>query len=176
MAKLHQMNVRYVALEDRLMLSLRMDDNSEIKLWLTRRFAKGLLVALNQLGSEQMDVPKDQPEEIKAALKSFHRDKALMQMDFASSYQQTDAEHPLGDNPLLVSRLQFNKSKDGRATIKMGVVGGNEINLPLNAELLLALAKIVQEGANTAGWGIDESSLEGAEEANQSAAKDKVLH
>lgn len=162
MAKLHQLNIRFDSLEDRLTLGIMTNDGNEFLLWLTRRYTKLLLEILDKLANpnRSKEAPSEQTAEIKKAVMIFQRDAALADLESAAEFESGEAEHPLGETPLLVSRIQFKKRPPKEVLFSFGLPDGRDISINLNEELLLALMKVVEDGAKKAEWDLVNTSLE----------------
>lgn len=135
-----QFNIQFDALEDRLQLRVLSTNDEEIRLWLTRRYVRLLLKALDdkfgasQSGSEQARSNAEQ---------------------FSDPYMGTnETQLPLGDAPQLVSRIALQDKDEGNVTLLLGqeIEGGMQIELGLNRQLVASLQAMLIEAASTAEW------------------------
>ncbi|OOZ36098.1 hypothetical protein [Solemya velesiana gill symbiont] len=167
MANLHQINVQFNPQEDRLVLSVRADDNSEIKAWLTRRYTRlllgilGKLATQNQAGADSADAQQ--------AMQSFQRDAALEGADFETEYDQSATTHPLGEEPVLVTKIEYKPTGDLIA-LALGLPDGRNINLNLTKDLLFVFIKLLEEGAAKAEWDLVAASEQDLEMAQTKPA------
>jgi hypothetical protein len=89
----------------------------------------------------------------KRALFEFQHEKALSQATFNKAYEDAPRARPLGDNPLLIARLQRRKADDGRMVLGLLPAEGQGIFLTLDAPLLHGLMKLLQRTVEKAEWG-----------------------
>jgi len=149
-AKLRQMNVQFVSQEDRLILRVRMDDDSEIHAWLTRRYTRLLLGVLNKLLDQEQG--KADPVPVQAAMKSFQRDAALIGADFGTVYDRSATQHPLGEAPVLLSSIKYQRIDRGMILLTLGLPDGKTIGFQLDSKLLHVLIRLLEEGSKSADW------------------------
>ncbi len=152
MAKLHQLNVRFDSPEDRLVLSVRSDDDSEIRLWITRRYTGLLLKILGKLAERNLDPGSGQSATVHDAIKSFQQDAILAGADFTSDYLDDASSHPFGKAPVLVSKIQYRHLDTGNVALLLGLPDGQDISLNLDRNLMIILIKLLQKGAAKAEW------------------------
>ncbi len=171
---IQQLNVQFDPLEDRLVLRILSNTNDELRLWLTRRFTRLLLGVLDQLIDSNDQSPyADQ-------MKEFKRDAALSGSNFDDQYrgdQQT--AYPLGEKPLLVSRIDYKKLEDGNTLLTLGQEGegGQSISINLNHTMLHALIKLLLTGGQSAEWELGKPSLPtAAKEGKPQTKSTKILH
>lgn len=159
MAKIHQLNIRFDALEDRLVLSICADDGTEVCVLLTRRYTKLLLAVLEKFFDDREEKSTAQSSRAtKDAVKAFKREEVLSKADFSTHYQQTKKNRVLGEKPLLVSKLTYKLLESGLALVTLGMPDGQNINLNLNQELVLSLIKLLENGASNAEWMLSKAS------------------
>jgi hypothetical protein len=72
---------------------------------------------------------------------------------FSKAYEEVQRVHPLGDAPLLVSRLQRRPADDGRMVLGLLPAEGQGIFLTLDTTLLHGLMKLLQRAVEKAEWG-----------------------
>jgi len=174
LAKLHQMNIRFDAEQDRLLWSIAASDGSEIRIWITRRYLKLLLPVLDRLADNDTTIAVHADQGTKQAVKSFQKERVLEETDFASAYQPEVVERPLGEEPVLARQITF-KTEGGQHHLGVGIVDGREINLSLDQKLLHAVIKLLDDGARRAEWGIRAADLATADD-QEAAAQDVPLH
>ena len=72
---------------------------------------------------------------------------------FGKQYVDTPRTRPLGDNPLLVTKLQRRAGQDGRLVIGLLPTQGEGIFLTLDEPLLHGFIKLLQKAVERAEWG-----------------------
>ena len=123
--------------------------SEEALLWLTRRCVIKLWPLLVGFAESEPEIATRAADPLaKRALFEFQHEKALSQATFSKAYEDAPRARPLGDAPLVVSRLQRRKSDDGRMPAE-----GQGIFLTLDAPLLHGLMKLLQRTVEKAEWG-----------------------
>jgi len=128
--------------------------SEEALLWLTRRCVLRLWPLLVGVAEAEPQIAARAADPLsKRALFDFHHEKALSQASFSKSYDESTRSRPLGDDPLLVARLQRRKQDDGRMVLGLLPAEGQGIFLTLDAPLLHGLMKLLQHAVEKAEWG-----------------------
>ncbi|PLY12425.1 MAG: hypothetical protein C0631_16920 [Sedimenticola sp.] len=155
MAKLEQLNIQYQPGEDRLALRIRFGDDSEINLWLTRRYSKLLLSVLDSITHGGQPAEGAVSRQAQKAINEFQREAATSNADFSTEYKENASSHPLGKELVLVTRIQYTRLKEEMIKLTLGTDTDKNINLNLSQKLLHTLAKLIQVGAEKAEWALD---------------------
>lgn len=150
--RLHQLKLEYSAEHDRLLLLVSTDDGKEVLLWLTRRCVKLLWPALVQMAQSEPPVASQPDPLARAALLEFRHEKALSQADFSKPYEEAPRERPLGPEPILVGRIQWQRDESGNHVLTLLPLSGQGINLSLDENLLHSFCKLVQNAVKNADW------------------------
>jgi hypothetical protein len=171
MATLHQLNVRFDAEQDRLILTVRSSDESEYLFWLTRRFTRLLVSVLEgrdpaqqsqQVGgaASSGQTPALAAEE---AMREFNREAAIANSDFTTAYQPSEEAHrPLGDEPLLASEIQYTpmqpeqNGETGGLQLHIRTSDKRGVNVVLDQNLRFAFVKLLEDSSNTADWNLNQ--------------------
>lgn len=152
---LEQINVSYIPLEDRMLLSAtgRMESGlAEYRVWLTRRYVRLLWQSLEKALAETAAADPRVPEPARAAVREFAEQAALSSTDFSTPYQPQVTERPLGDVPLLVSRLQMKGMPEGKTLVALHDQNGKGLTLTLEPKVLHSLRKLLFDTARKAEW------------------------
>ncbi len=172
---IQQLNIQYQPIEDRLLLRILSSENSELRIWLTRKYTALLLKVLDQLIEYAVDSVASPGVE---AVKAFQREAALSDSNFKDGYrEELVSTSPLGETPLLVSRIDYTRLSDGNLalTLAQEFEGGKKLTINLDTQLQHALVKLLIEGARTAEWGLvvgEQVAMEGV----QAVAAGRQLH
>ena len=142
---LHQINVQYVAREDRLLMRTTTKKGDEYRVWLTRRFT-GLLYNLMTRVMETFGgapsigaAPQTQELFKSGALeKKFESEKAV--------------NYPLGKQGMLAYEIKSSTSPDGILHLELLPEKGKGLNLNLNKSLLFILHNLLSQGIARAEW------------------------
>jgi hypothetical protein len=152
--KLHQIKIEFDAEQDRLRMRVSTVDGQEALLWLTRRCVLRLwpLLVGGAEASPQVATRAADPQ-VKKALLEFQHEKAISQAQFGRQYEEVPRARPLGDNPLLVTKLQRRTAPGGRIVLGLLPSDGQGIFLTLDEQLLHGFIKLLQQAVVRAEWG-----------------------
>lgn len=161
--KLHQLKVDYNAEQDRLLMLIAASDAVELRMWLTRRFVKLLWPLLVKLAEEASPRIRTQanPEARKALLGIEHQ-QAVQKADFSKAYDSKSRNMPLGEEPLLLGRIQTGHDRKGQPVLALHPAEGQGVTLTLDAVLLHSVCRLLQAAVKKSGWDMD-LKLPGAE-------------
>jgi hypothetical protein len=154
--KLHQIKIEFDAEQDRLRVRVSTLSGEEALLWLTRRCVLRLwpLLVGGAEASPQVVTRAADPE-VKKALLGFQHEKAVSQAQFGKQYEEVPRTRPLGDAPLLVTKLQRRAGPDGRIVLGLLPSQGQGIFLTLDEQLLHGFIKLLQQAVQRAEWGFN---------------------
>ena len=93
---LERITVEFHAEEDRLLLRVFCDKTFEIQFWLTRRLVKRIWPVLLQMAQARPEIQLQPNPEARKALLGFQHEKALQEVKFSKTTQESGREHPLG--------------------------------------------------------------------------------
>jgi hypothetical protein len=161
--KLQQLKVDYDAEQDRLLMLIATSDGVELRMWLTRRFVKLLWPLLVKLAEEASPRIRTQanPEARKALLGIEHQ-QAVEKADFSKTYERKPRSTPLGEEPLLLGRIQTGRDRKGQPVVAMHPSDGQGVTLTLDSVLLHSVCRLLQAAVKKSGWDM-ELNLPGAE-------------
>ena len=153
---IQQLNLSYIADQDRLLLRVGLSDNSELMVWLTYRITRMIWQLLNveahlpSANSIQADTPPQQ------AVQQFQQEvqttAALQKMDFQSPY--TPRQEVVNDQPMLVTNVLLHNQDGKPQGLEMPCLEGVNVRMNLNKELILALCNMLQLSCKEAAWNI----------------------
>lgn len=152
MAKLNQIQLRFDPLEDRLLMRMNTTDNAEVRLWLTRRFVKVLWPILQKMMEGDVQVSQQIDRQAKDAVLAFQQEKAAATTDFATPYKEEAEKVILGEEPILLSKIQLRKGQQGTQMLSLYPETGEGVNLSLDSNLLHSFSRLLQDGVKKAEW------------------------
>jgi hypothetical protein len=161
--KLHQIKIEFDAEQDRLRVRVSTLSGEEALLWLTRRCVLRLWPLL--VGGAEAS-----PQ----VVTRFQHEKAISQAQFGKQYEDVPRTRPLGDAPLLVTKLQRRAGPDGRIVLGLLPSQGQGIFLTLDEPLLHGFIKLLQQAVQRAEWGFN-LQLPWSEPAAESATSERTL-
>jgi len=152
MAQIDQIQIKFVAVEDRLLLRVSSSGDLEFRFWMTRRFVKLIWPALGKMLKETPRIQTQASADAKRELLAFEHDKAVNDSDFKTPYKDTPRTLPLGEQPVVLAKMQMRREEDGSTIMSLGPEEGAGIDLALNDGLLHSLAELISNGARIAEW------------------------
>ena len=151
---IQQLNLSYIADQDRLLLRVGLSDNSELTVWLTYRITRMIWQLLNveahlpSASSIQAGTPPQQ------AVQQFQQEvqttEALQKMDFQSPY--TPRQEVVNEQPMLVTNVLLHNQDGKPQGLEMPCLEGINVRINLNQELILALCNMLQLSCKEAAW------------------------
>lgn len=153
--KIHQMQIVFVPIQDRLMFRLRTTAKAEFKLWFTRRCVKLLWHAVQQmLNNTKSEIISD-PNTRQAAI-SLEHEQVLRQMDFQTRYiEEPEISRPLGEEPVLVSKIQVKQGEENTQVLCLLPEYGQGMEIVFDSTLLHTFCKLLEEGVQKADWDLE---------------------
>jgi hypothetical protein len=148
--KIHQLQVAYSQVEDRLLLRFNTTNGSEFRFWLTRLFIKkfwpGLVNTLEVIVSPQ--TPN------KESMMGFMHQAAVEKADFSSKFEPSSTSCPLGDSPILVCRATIQPKGPGVHVLSLFPEKGYGVELGVDQNLLHLLSKLIRDAISQVDWGL----------------------
>jgi hypothetical protein len=164
---LQQINLKFDAAQDRLLLRMRVGDE-EVRLWLTRRYVRLMWDALVKLLGQVPEVVAQPEPKARRAVIAFQHQAAVQQSDFKKKYQAAAPQPDLGPAPLLVTGSKLRMTDAKRPQIVFETDGGKAITVNLGMDTLHSFCRLLQKSVATAEWNI-ALELEGKEGGEASA-------
>lgn len=149
---LERITVEFHAEDDRLMVRVFFDKKAEIQFWLTRRLVKRVWPVLLQMVQAKPEIQVQANPEVRKALVGMQHEKALQEVKFSKAAPEPAREHPLGNAPMLVSKVRARRNDRGQTVLSLQPEQGNGVDLALGDTLLHGLMKLVQDTAVKAEW------------------------
>ncbi len=153
--ELNQIEITYSPIEDRLIMVLRMQDFSEYRLWITRKFAKMLWSILIELTQMSPAPPKEIEQQMHKTQTRFEKEQAARQVPTPAQYGMQVATQPLGKDPVLVSRIQVHRQEDNSHLLLLLSEQGHSYQLSCNDMLVQSLARLLSASVKKASWDLD---------------------
>ena len=154
---IHQLNVSYDSLQDRIRFCFSTQDDREFRFWFTRRYL-GLLmktlgdIAAKYAGTATTDITARQ------AYSEFAHMHALNNADMQKPYEG-GTQFPLGEEPLLVSKIVVKNDSAGNVTIGLMPENGAGADLGLTEPLTHLIADLLTRAMIQAEWNMELAPL-----------------
>lgn len=164
---IHQVSVSYVLEQDRLLIRINGKEGGELRAWLTRRLALGLMPVLNKTAGDQMAkvagaVPPaaslaDKRQHMVAA---FEKEASLRKGDFETPYQaqaHAPVDVPVGPEPLLLTEVKITLMDNGQLRLQMfekfpGQENSRNFQIMMDAALSNGLLQLLHQGLQQSRW------------------------
>ena len=156
MAKLRQIQVRYVPEQDRILLRMSGGETDQYRMWVTRRYLKVLWPMLTRfVASEPIVVQQARPEARRAVL-DFQREKALAEADFKTGFREAPERLvlPFGEEPLLLERVELRRNAQGRDLLWLGDRSRRGVEFMPSRQIVHSLAQLLGDVNRKAEWGL----------------------
>jgi hypothetical protein len=153
--KIHQMQITFVPSQDRLMFRIKTTDQTELKLWFTRRYVKLLWQILQKMLDNTQNGISPDPQ-TRQTVRSFQHEQAIAGMDFAKPYQEsTELKQPLGNEPVLVSKIQVKPGPGKTQVLCLHPDQGRGLEIALDPRWIHSFCKLLGDGVKKADWDLD---------------------
>lgn len=155
MAGIYQISMSFDAEQDRILLRLKTSDFSEIRLWLTRRYVKllwSLLVKLLSDGLQASLTTAEATPDVQEAMLAFRHQDAVSKANYQDEYSEQVTNTPLGEEPVLVSRIGAKKSDTGHSVLSMRPGEGQGVDLSMDENLLHSFVKLLLDTLTKTDW------------------------
>ncbi|GAB4039265.1 MAG: hypothetical protein Fur0014_08840 [Rubrivivax sp.] len=154
---IHQIQLRYDPLADRLLLSVRSHAAELYTAWLTRRMVARLAEPFRRAVA-RLALPRDGSvpvPEAQAMLDQVARERPLKDADFSKPFEGAqDASHPLGRDPLLPGEIDVRAPPGGGLVIALREPRGRRLELALNDDLATAFMRLLDQALLQADWAL----------------------
>ena len=141
----NQINAAYIPVEDRLLLRINTQDRAEIRFWLTRSIVLQLLLNLSQ---EESLIAGPACWNLDG---SFSQAVSSQQSDFTTQYISEAASYPLGDVPLLVTKIVV-KCEAEQTVYAFELATNQTITINFDSTLAGNFHKLLCDVVKTGGW------------------------
>ncbi len=152
--QIDRLSVQYVADADRLLMRVGFDGSSEARLWLTRRLVMRFWPALIKLAEAKPDIRVQANPAAREALVGIEHEKALREVNFTRTDATSEPQRKaaLGEEPLLVTRINARRAPDGHTVIAFVPAAGASVTVRLQDRLLHGYMKLLQTAVAKAEW------------------------
>jgi hypothetical protein len=177
---IHQIQVRYDAHADRLLLQVRTVQGEIYPVWLTRRLVSHMLVPLRKTLAS-VGVAAAMPQalpvpEARQMLEDAVLQRPLPGADFAQPFADQGASHPLGQEPLLPANANLTPRAGGVLTLAVADAQGRQVELNLPHDMATALLRLVEGALAQAEWNLGAGPAPGTVMVQGEAAPPRLLN
>jgi hypothetical protein len=145
--KLHQINMQYSNIEDRILLRTTTENNDEYLIWLTRRYTKLLIDIFDKEiesrgGTTTIGTKKETTNLLKEG--AFEKPYA----------EETPKNHPLGEDGVLAFGIKTGTDEQGNFMLIIQSESGQGITYNLNDTLIYMFYSLLTQSIARAEWDI----------------------
>ncbi|MFT5211095.1 MAG: hypothetical protein ACI9CE_002826 [Flavobacterium sp.] len=154
-----QMQMRYVAEEDRILFRVNSTDKQEFRFWVTRRYALLLLNVLSKHRENDIDISTQVDSEAKKAVRSFKNDQAIKEADFKKEFSEDAEEFPLGENIPLAIKINY-KILGKDLHLGLQPKEGQGIDMVISGEVNPTLVQLILQASQKGDWNLTNPNID----------------
>jgi hypothetical protein len=165
--KIHQLSVKYLKEQDRILMRINSREGQEWQMWLTRRLALGLMPLLGSKAQEQLNnqVLLDQENQAQTAsdaltqqrknlVDSFKLEINAYDSDYATPFAES-AQNPVGVQPLLITDVELDLQDSD--LLHMHLIENidqnkRDVRLSMDTQLSHGFLRLLTQAIQTANW------------------------
>ncbi len=155
MSGIQQIFVNYVPAQDRILVRVSTIDNTEMRMWLTRRFITVLWPVMLQMLESDPSVVGQSDTRSKQEVLSFRHEEAISKTRFTKSYQTPPQLKPVNQVPFLITKLSTKRLDNGRTQMIFGTAKGRSVQFVVDRTLTHSLCKLIADCTSKANWGLE---------------------
>lgn len=158
--QIRQLSIDYQEHEDRVLIRLAGTESEEVRIWLTRRLFERLLPPLQRSTTEleaRLAAMSGRDTHTKQMLADIRRDESLQSTDFQTPYQNQATVFPVGETPLLVTKIDLSQRSNGR--LRLGfeeqlaqAETPRQYGFELPPKLLHSVIHLMEKAGRRGGW------------------------
>lgn len=153
---LSQMQMLYVAEEDRILFRVNSTSGEEFRFWLTRRYSLLLVKVLKDYADKDPDVSAQATVEEKQAVEEFKQEQRLGDANFSKAFTEESNSFPLGEVNHLAFKLSFSL-KDASLQLSIQPKAGQGINFVINQEINASMIQLLKAASVKGDWRIENA-------------------
>lgn len=153
-SNLHQMQLTYDQLHDRLVLVLYTQDLYEYRFWITRRALKILWDILQQLLEADKKGRVQHMKESQKAADKIQQEKSQHQ-PAADQYATKVTRRPFGEEPLLLFKIIAKPIQGGILVLHLEDQQGRSIEFGGDSTIVVGLCQLIQQTIKQADWNLN---------------------
>ena len=149
---IHQIQMQYDKLQDRILLRVSTSERAEFRFWVTRRYVKLLWTILIKMLERDPVAALHGDEKLRRTMMGFQHADAVRGGDFGTKFNEAAAALPLGDEPVLLSRITAKQTGQSQQFLCMHPEQGQGIDIAVNGELLHMISKLALDAVAQSDW------------------------
>jgi len=182
--RLHQMTVKYLPTEDRMLLRIATSEKTEYRLWLTRRFIGVLWPALGGQLAETADLtglrqgkpgeadgtpsappgggeappaaaPAPVSPKVRDAVLGMEHQAAVQDSDFSKKHDEDTVDLTANSGPMTVTGAKVKPWDGKKLVLSFQTADGMNVTVTLDKKLLHGFCHMIATTVQKAEWGLD---------------------
>jgi hypothetical protein len=166
---IHQIQIRYDEVEDRLLLRLSTTDNCEFRFWLTRRFTKRLWPVLVQMLEWDRAVQQQVDPQTRHSVLDIQHESYAREADYTKAFEEQPQDAPrqmvLGEAPVLLGKAEGRKGENGIQVLSLKPLRGHGIDITMDNRLLHVFTRLLREQVAKTDWDVNLALYEVTQES-----------
>lgn len=155
-----QLQMLYIAEEDRILFRVNSTGKNEFRFWVTRRYAMILAKVLRDHKQTDPDISSQVTQQAKVAVQDFKQEKAIGEAAFGQKFNEDGNDYPLGPEIQLAFKLSYKMPDNGTLQLSIQPKEGKGINIVLNQDINTTLTQLLMTAAGKGDWDLENSLKE----------------
>lgn len=151
---IHQIQMMYDKLQDRILLRVSTSEQAEFRFWVTRRYIKLLWSVLLKMLERDPVAAVHLDEQVRRSMMEFQHVDAVSAGEFAKPYEEAAKVLPLGGEPVLLSRITARQNAGTQPVLCLHPEQGQGIDIAVDAKLLHMISKLVADAVAQSDWAL----------------------
>lgn len=156
--RIKQLNVTFMAAEDRILLRLNTTDKEEFRIWMTRRIVRKLARELS--GAERRLLGLESPESGHIApgaraIQEFQREARMASVDFGERFEEGAAGFPFGTDAVLASDCNVELQGEN-ASVSLALNNERTLNFMIDMRGIHGTLAMLQKAVAHSDWDLDQ--------------------
>jgi hypothetical protein len=152
---IHQIQMAYDKLQDRILLRVSTSDHAEFRFWMTRRYVKLLWAMQIKMLERDPVAAVHVDEKVRRTMMGFQHEDAVRAAEFDKKYEEGENTLPLGEAPVLLSRITAKRNANAQQVLSIQPEQGQGIDIVVNSELLHMLSKLLVDAVSQSDWDLN---------------------
>ena len=151
----NQINFTYIPAEDRLLLRINTHDRAEIRFWLTRSIVIQLLSSLSHAEGQMVEPVRwnTRNSSQRQIMQQFEQAALAAEPDFKSQFVPEAASYPLGDMPVLVTKIGIRTEFDHTVSV-FELATNQTLTINFDSQLAAGFYKLLCDIVMATDWNL----------------------
>lgn len=155
--RLQQVNFRFSAVEDRLILTVTTEGRVGYRFWLTRRFVRLFWNSFLKTLEATTEVKGDLRPQAKRAVIAFEKEASVRGSDFSRRLDEKNLTFPLGEAATLATKVKWGRGKGDSMRLTLEGADGKAIDLRFGRQQLYSICHLLIVATRQTDWDLNLS-------------------